>query len=175
PGVLGAIWAVGGISSLIGAAAAGPATRRLGIGPAMLAGLLVSSAAMFLIPLAKGATVIAALLLILQQITGDGAATLYEISQISFRQAIALPRLLGRVNASAQFIGLGATLIGSLSGGWLGERIGVRATLFLGASGMLMSSLWLALSPVRTLRAAPEPVSEPVAEPLEGECSRATH
>jgi MFS family permease len=162
PGVLGTIWAVGGISSLFGAVAAEPANRRIGIGPAMIVGLFLYSLAMFLVPLAQGATLIAALLLILQQIAGDGAATLYQINQVSLRQAITPERLLGRVNASMEFLRLGATLAGSLLGGLLGESIGVRATLFLGAIGTLLSTLWLVLSPLRALRAAPAVIVEPL-------------
>jgi MFS family permease len=74
-GILGTIWAVGGLSSLVGAVFAGPATRRLGIGPAMILGLTMFSIALLLIPLAQGATLVAALLLISQQILGDGAMT----------------------------------------------------------------------------------------------------
>jgi predicted MFS family arabinose efflux permease len=161
-GLLGMIWAVGGISSLIGAIAAEPVTRRLGTGPAMIIGLLLSCIAMLFIPLAQGATLGAALLLILQQISGDGAATLYEINDVSLRQAIAPKALLGRVNASAHFLRLGALLAGSLLGGLLGEVMGVRTTLFLGAFGALLSTLWLVFSPVRTLHAAPAPPIESV-------------
>jgi MFS family permease len=152
PGILGTIWAVGGISSFAGAMAAGPVTRRFGIGPAMVMGLLLYGVAMFFVPLARGATLIAASLLVLQQIVGDGSATVYQISQVSLRQAIAPERLLGRVNASTQVLALGATLAGSLVGGLLGEKIGVRATLFFGAAGMALSGIWLALSPVVGLR-----------------------
>ena len=154
PGILGTIWAVGGISSLIGAGATESTTRRLGIGPAMIAGLLLFGIALFFIPLARGTTLTAALLLVLQQISGDGAATSYQINQVSLRQAITPERLLGRVNASAEFLRLGATLIGSLLGGLLGEMIGVRTTLFLGAFGTLLSTFWLVFSPVRGLRDA---------------------
>ena len=42
-GILGTIWALGGLSSLIGAVSAGPATRRFGIGPAMILGLILYS------------------------------------------------------------------------------------------------------------------------------------
>jgi MFS family permease len=162
PGILGTIWAMGGISALIGAVVTAPVNRRFGIGPAMIVGLLVTGIAMFFIPLAQGATLTAALLLIMQQLWGDGAATIYQINQVSLRQAITPERLLGRVNASAHFLGLGGTLVGSLLGGVLGEMIGVRMTLFIGAFGMLLSTLWLLLSPVRALRAAPGAHVEPV-------------
>ena len=155
PSVLGSIWAVGGVSSLIAAATAGLATRRFGIGSTTILGLAVASMAMFLIPLAQGAAIGSVVLLISQQILGDGPATLYQINQVSLRQAIAPERLLGRVNASTEFLRLGATLVGSLAGGWLGGVMGVRQVLFYAAAGSLVSTLWLVVSPVRGLRVIP--------------------
>jgi predicted MFS family arabinose efflux permease len=103
PGILGTIWALGGISSFIGAVAAGPATKRFGTGPAMVAGCLLSGMAMGFVPLAQGTTLTAALFLILQQLLGDCAATIYQINQVSLRQSITQKRLLGRVNARRSF------------------------------------------------------------------------
>ena len=155
PGILGMIFAVGGVSSLLGALVAGRTARRLGTGPAMVSGVLLMGLSMLFVPLAQGATVVAALLLLAQQLMGDGAFTVYEINQVSLRQAITAERLLGRVNASIRFAGLGAMLVGALVGGLLGETIGLRATLVVGAGGMSLGALWLLLSPVRSLRAAP--------------------
>jgi MFS family permease len=152
PGILGTIWALGGISSLVGALATDPTSKRFGIGPAMIAACFLSGLAMIFVPLAQGATLSAAMLLILQQLLGDGAATIYQINQVSLRQAITPERLLGRVNASAEFLGLGAMLAGSLLGGLLGGIIGVRTMLFFSAFGTMFSTLWLVFSPVRGLR-----------------------
>lgn len=156
PGILGTIWALGGISSFIGAVTTDAVIKRFGIGPAMVAACLVSGLAMFFVPLAQGATLTAALLLILQQLFGDGTATIYQINQVSLRQAITPERLLGRVNASAEFLGLGATIAGSLLGGFLGGIAGVRTMLFFSAFGTMLSTLWLLFSPVRRLRTAPQ-------------------
>jgi predicted MFS family arabinose efflux permease len=154
PGVLGMIWALGGISSLVAAVFATSITRRLGAGPVMVLGLLFSGIGMMLIPLAKGATLASMLLLIASQLVGDGAMMVYRINKMSLQQSIAPPEMVGRVNASMQFIGIGATLAGSILGGALGETVGVRTTLFIGAFGILCSMLMLALSPIRKLRDA---------------------
>ena len=69
-------------------------------------------------------------------------------------------RLLGRVNASVRFVSWSAMLAGTLLGGLLGELVGPRATMLVGALGALPAALWLAGSPVRRLArmpAAPEP------------------
>jgi MFS family permease len=151
PGILGMIWAVGGISSFLGASLTPYLTRRLDPGPAMVAGLALYSVSLFFIPLASGATVLSAIFLIIQQL-GDGFYVLYEINIVSFRQEIISERMLGRVNATLRFVALGATLVGTLLGGLLGESLGVRTTLFIAAGGTLFASAILAISPIGKLK-----------------------
>jgi len=151
PGVLGMIWAVGGISSFLGAAFAPRISRRLGSGPAMVLGMGVFGVASLFIPLASGATLLSAAFLIAAQL-GDGFYILYEINLVSLRQSITAEHMLGRVNATMQFINLGAILAGSLLGGLLGQVLGVRPVLFIGASGTLLAAVALALSPIRSLK-----------------------
>ena len=160
PGILGMTWGVGGISSLVGAMLATRLTRRLGIGRAMVLGLLVGSLTGFLIPFAPPATVLAVVLLIVAQL-GDGADTIYQINELSLRQAVTPERLLGRVNASMHFVEQGAMLLGAVTGGVLGDAIGVRPTLLVGTSGVLIVAVLLAFSPLQTITApdTPEPVA----------------
>ena len=162
-GILGMIWAIGGVSSFLGAVYAPRLNRRLGVGPAMVAGLTVSALSMFLIPAAQGATLLSAILLILPQLTGDGAHTVYSINETSLRQAIAPERMLGRVTASIQFVGQGAMLTGALVGGLVGEAIGVRQTLALAALGTLLTALALGRSPLRRVQETPTAPVEPLA------------
>jgi MFS family permease len=162
PGVLGMIFAVGGVTSLGGALTAGPIARRLGIGPALVLGLLFSGFGVLLVPLAHGATFLAGALLVAQQVITDPAHTLYDINQMSLRQTITPDRLLGRVNASLEFAGMGATLVGALAGGFLGEQLGLRSTLFAGTAGTFLAALCLRLSPVYAAENKPrEEPSEP--------------
>jgi hypothetical protein len=94
----------------------------------------------------------------------------YNINQVSLRQAITPHRLLGRMNASMRFLVWGTMPIGSLIGGLLGEVIGLRMTLLVAALGTFLSVLPVLFSPVRTLKEQPAPVDEetstPVAQPL---------
>ena len=50
---------------------------------------------------------------------------------------------------------LAAWGVGGLLGGLLGTTLGLRPTLFAGALGVTLSSLWIILSPVRGLRQPP--------------------
>jgi MFS family permease len=151
PGILGMIWAVGGISSFAGAALAPRLTHRIGPGRLMIAGLAIFGVSQMFTPLASGASLLSAAFLIIQQ-TGDGFFTVYEINRVSLVQGLVAERLLGRVNATIRFLGLGAALLGALLGGLLGETLGVRATLVVGACGTLLAALALAASPLRSLK-----------------------
>jgi MFS family permease len=161
PIILGPLFALGGISAFLGALLAERLTRRWGVGRTLLGGLLLSGLATLLVPLAGGPLLLALGLLAASQLLGDGAATIYEINQISLVQAMTPDRLQGRINASNRFIEWAAMLLGLLVGGVLGQTIGLRLTLFVAAAGGLLSGVWLLFSPARRLRSYPAPAEEP--------------
>ncbi len=117
----------------------------------MVIGMGVFGLSSLFVPLASGATLLSAALLIAAQL-GDGFYILYEINLVSLRQSITSEHILGRVNATTQFINLGATLVGSLLGGLLGQAVGVRPVLVIGAGFTLLAAMALALSPIRRLK-----------------------
>lgn len=153
-GVLGMIFAVGGVSSLIGALVAGRAAGALGIGPAMAAGVLFMGLSMLLVPAAQGATLVAAALLLGQQITGDGMFTVFQVNEMSLRQSVTDDRMLGRVNAFMGIMEQGFLLAGTLAGGALGEAAGLRPTLIIAAGALVAGAAMLYASPVRAVRRA---------------------
>ncbi len=161
PGVLGVIFAVGGASSLVGAAVTPAFVRRIGVGPTMIFGLLFAAAGQALIPFAREANAVAVGLLVGGQLVTDPGAVLFEINGVSLRQAVTPPELLGRVNGSIRFGEFTLMIAGTLIGGVLGEYVGLRAALIAGAVVFFAAAVPLVLSPVRTLRAAPEPLAEP--------------
>lgn len=81
-------------------------------------------------------------------VTSFGQA-LYNVAQISYRQALCPPELLGRMNASIRFLVFGALPLGGLLGGLAGERLGVHATLWLCGIGLAMTPIPLLASPLR--------------------------
>jgi MFS family permease len=157
PGVLGLIYAVGSVGGLAGAIVVSRVAERLGVGRAIWSAILLGSVAGLLVPLAARPLAFALpLLIVAQSLTGFGS-TIYNINQVSLRQTITPDRLLGRMNASMRFIVWGTIPLGSLIGGFLGQGIGLRPTLLIGALGSLLSVLWVLFSPVRSLRSQPEP------------------
>ena len=148
PGLLGLVYAIGGISSLAASVFAGRINQRLGVGRAMVIGLILAACGILFMPLAHGAGIVALLLLIGQQLVGDGGATIFEINQVSLRQSLAPPDLLGRINAGSRFAALGGLLLGTVAGGVLGQAAGFRLTLVIGALLMLTGALAILRSPV---------------------------
>jgi len=155
PGVLGMIFAVGGVSSFLGAAVAGR-LPRFGIGAVMVASLLLAALGAAFVPLATAANLAGVVLLVGQQLVSDAALTIYEINQVSLRQAITAPQVLGRVNASVRVSEMGAVLLGTIAAGYLGGAIGLRSTLWLGVAATALAAIVLALSPVRAVARMPE-------------------
>jgi len=155
PGVLGMVFAAGGLSSLGGALLAGRLPPWLGTGPTLALALLVAGVGQVFVPLAAGATLAALALLVANQLVTDSATTIFEVHQVSVRQALTPGRALGRVNASIRVVGLGAMLAGTLLSGLLAETLGPRAALYVGAAVMLVAGGWLLASPLRKLDALP--------------------
>jgi hypothetical protein len=153
------IFAVGGVSSFLGAMIAG-CLPRFGIGAVMVASLLLAAIGEAFIPLATAANAVGLIFLVGQQIVTDSALTVYDINQVSLRQAIAPAHVLGRISASVRVTEIGAVLFGTIVAGYTGETVGLRATLWAGVGLSLVAAVALALSPVRVVRRIPETVVE---------------
>ncbi|MBE7518812.1 MAG: MFS transporter [Thermoflexaceae bacterium] len=152
PGLVGVIFAVGGVSSLFGAGLAGRAARRFGVGPAMVCGLSVAAVASLCIPLAPDSSLTGIAFLVAQQLFGDAADTVFDINEISLRQALVPARLLGRIEASIRFLSLGVMLLGALAAGVIASQVDLRAALVTGTMGMAAASLFVLFSPARQVR-----------------------
>jgi len=81
----------------------------------------------------------------------------YNVNQVSLRQAITPHQMQGRMNATMRFIVWGTIPIGELLGGYLGSTIGVRETIWIGFIGGAFAWLPLLIGPLLTLREMPVP------------------
>ena len=115
PIVLGVILAMGGVGALFGSLWAPRIARRVGIGPALIVAQALTGVARLLVPLAGGP-----LLLICSEFLLGMMRALFNVTQISLRQAITPPDWQGRVNASIGFLLWVLTPLGALAGGYLG-------------------------------------------------------
>jgi MFS family permease len=158
PGLLGITFASGSVGFLFGALLPGRVTRRFGLGPAIIGGLLLVGLSDLLVPMAGASTAIAVTttILIVAQILFGLGFVVFNTGQVSLRQAITPDRLQGRMNGTMSFITEAVVPLGGLLGGGLGEVIGLRSTLWLAAIGEILAVLWLLLSPMRSLHSRPE-------------------
>lgn len=163
PAVLGITIAAGGVGALAGALLSSRLERRFGVGKTLVGSLLFNAALSLLLPLAGGSPLQAALMLIIMQIFGDAAMMVYGIHSLSLVQSMVPNRLLGRVNASFGFVGMGVAPLGALVAGVLGTAVGTRPTLLIAVLGGLLTALWASRTPLRKLASLPanhEPVPE---------------
>lgn len=153
PFMLGLIFVAGGLGSIPGALLSVRVAERFGIGPATIGCWFLSAATLLAIPLAGGTfavPVLAAAMLL-----GGITNTIANIQQWSLRQIVTPDELQGRVTASHRFLVYGAMPIGALLGGVLGDAIGLRTAILIGAVGVVASPLWSVFSPLLRLREAP--------------------
>ncbi|HEV7525238.1 MAG TPA: MFS transporter [Acidimicrobiia bacterium] len=164
-GLIGIIFTLGNVGALVGAVTTARVTRAVRLGPAIMLGMLVSSLAMLLIGLAP--TQHAAVYFVVAWLVFGFGGTLYNIDQVSPRQAITPHGLQGRMNASMRFMVWGTMPFGSLAGAALGSALGLRPTLLVGGIGGLLAVLWVLSRPVLALREIPSPELEPESEPAD--------
>lgn len=146
---LGLLIATGGVSALAGAFLAERVVQRFGLGRTVAVGLFMYGATGLLIPLAGGSVALALSLLFLSQLIGDASVSIYFIAEMSLRQSLVPANLLGRTNASIQFLSQGIAPVGALLAGTLGGLIGLRLTILIGVLGVMLAGTWLLLSAVR--------------------------
>ena len=172
---IGIILAVGNLGILAGALLSRRIGARLGVGRAIVVMAVVSGAGVMLFPLATILPPIPISILGLFIATFGG--TVFNVNQLTLRQAVTPPEMLGRMNATVRFVAWGSLPVGGLAGGVLGTVIGVPATLWVGAIGCALAFVPILWSPVARVRDIPgEPTSaagvgaamaeEPTLDPL---------
>jgi MFS family permease len=153
PELIGVVLGIGSIGFLVGALLPARVQRLIGLGPAIVVSAFIEGAAFLLVPLAPRSSPIP--FLVVAQLVMGMAVVVYNVSQVSLRQAITPDRLQGRMNATMRFLVWGTMPVGAVIGGYLGGAIGLRETLFVGTIGEALGFLFVLFSPVRSLRTMP--------------------
>ena len=159
PAEVGTIGGIGGAGVLLGALIANRVQLRLGVGRTIILAAASYGPVALLFPLATPET--GFWLIAIALFVGGVLNVIYNVSQVSLRQAITPEHFLGRMNATMRFLVWGTIPIGSLIGAGLSEVIGVRPTVWVGAVLSFLPFLPVFFSPVRHIRTIP--TEEPVA------------
>jgi len=159
PAVIGLAFTLGNVGALTAAFTSKRISSLLGVGPTIIAASILGGPMFLLIPFAPHG--IAALAVIgPAMVVGTFTNVLYNVTQVSLRQAITPERIQGRMNSVMRFIVWGTIPLGNLAGGALGTWIGLKQTLIVGGIGCCLPFLPVLFSPVRALREMPEPAGE---------------
>jgi MFS family permease len=158
-GVIGATLSIGAAGSLAAAFSSRRISGRFGIGPTSIVAAFLWGPSFLLVAVAPPGNRAVPILVAAQLVAGF-SVVLYNIVQVSYRQAICPPRLQGRMNSVMRFMVWGTIPIGTLAGGALGSTVGLRQTIAIGAVGVTLSAFWLVFSPQRHLREMPEPIHD---------------
>lgn len=131
PAQLGLVFAAGGVGAVIGAFIVGWVVRRLGVGGSLAASnLLVGiSFGSWPVALLGGALpVLCALTLV-----GGLCDSVYNVGQVSLRQAVTPDHLQGRMTATLRTLFWGAWPLANFAGGIVAGRLGAPATIVIGS------------------------------------------
>jgi MFS family permease len=158
PPTVGLIGGLGSIGVLLGALLAGRIAARFGIGRTILWSMALSGPPTLLAAAAQPSTAIPVLVssIFLASLVG----VVYNINQVSLRQAITPERIQGRMNATMRFLVWGTIPIGQIVGGILASTaLGARGALAVGGVLSCVAFVPILFSPVRSLNRIPTPES----------------
>jgi predicted MFS family arabinose efflux permease len=143
PLAIGLVICAGGIGSFIGALVAERMASRFGLGPLLVVGMAVGSAAALLIPLSELLGPLAMPSLVVHQLIGDAFLSVYLIHALSLRQRVLPMEVLARAGATFHVATGLALPVGALAAGPLADAIGTSAAMWIGAAGGLTAALAL--------------------------------
>ncbi len=155
PGVLGMIFAVGGVSSLVSSLLAERITSRFHFGLVMLVALALVPIGAICMPLTVSVGLVGVVLLTANQLITDPGWALWEITKVTLRQSVTPEHLLGRTNATMRFLEFAAALAGAGLAGLLGSVTGPQEILFLATAILSLPVVMVALSPVARMPRPP--------------------
>lgn len=153
---LGIVFSAGAIGGLLGATLTPRVAKLIGEGRVIVVSAFVSGIAFGMVPLASVLHGVSAVpLLAVGEFCSLFCILVYNITQVTLRQRLCPPRLLGRMNASIRCLVWGVMPIAALISGVLGGAIGILPTIWIGFAGGLLAGLFVLFSPLPGMRELP--------------------
>jgi len=159
PTKIGVVTALATSGFVVGAMINERVARRVGVGRMIAYSGLLSSLTLVAIPAAPFAYAVP--IVVVGGLVGTTLGFFANVNQLTLRQAITPPRLLGRMNSVVRCMYWGTIPAGSALGGVAAGAIGLRHTLLVSAIGATIACIPIAVSPIRLLRELPDAEPEP--------------
>jgi MFS family permease len=151
PAAIGLAFMFSNVGPLIAAFSSNRIAGRFGAGPTIIGAAMLGGPMFVLVPFAPHGN--AALAVLAPAfLVGGFMGVLYNVTQLSLRQAITPERIQGRMNSVMRFIVWGTIPLGSLTGGVLASATNLKLALVVGGVGCTLSFLPVLFSPVREVR-----------------------
>jgi MFS family permease len=112
-------------------------SRRIGPGPCLILGFAICGVGWLLLAVAPANAWGVAAFALMLMLFSTGAVFIF-INFLSLRQAVTPAPLLGRMTSTMRWLILIPAGPGALLGGWLGEHVGLRASLAVAGGGALL-------------------------------------
>ncbi len=139
-----------GVGGVVGGDFAERAAIRFGMGRAIMGSTILLSIGHVAAPLALGGSCVTVPLLCGAGVLASIGLVISTVSQTSLIRQLVPAHALGRVSAAQQVVVMATVRFGAVVGGMLGESLGLRFTVGLGAVGTIIATLSLLLSPLMT-------------------------
>jgi len=158
-GLLGVIAGFGSVGLVAGSLVSSRFSNKFGVGRLMAYGLVIAGVGWLVIPVVSGSLVLVVPVIVVSVIALEAGVIIYSIQQVSLRQAVTPDRLRGRMNSIFLVVSRLAIPVGALLGGFLGEQIGVRNTLFVAGFGVGSSAIWVVVFGIWRVHSLPNSAS----------------
>jgi MFS family permease len=156
PAFFGTVMGLASIGFLVGAALSNRLPRAIGLGPTIAVSAALGSPAMLLLAMTPAALDGAAVTLFAGWFVVGLAQVVYNVAQVSLRQAITPLEMQSRMNATMRFIVWGTIPVGFVMGGVMASVMPVREAMVIAAVATFASIVPVLISPVRSLREIPQ-------------------
>ncbi|MDE2386431.1 MAG: MFS transporter [Actinomycetales bacterium] len=152
--IYGLMFTAGAVGGLIGAVSAPKLGKWIGEGNLVIAAITLCGVAGFAFPLAAivGNPAVGIPLIIVAEGLISFTGLVYNITQVSARQALCPEHLLGRMNASIRFFVWGVMPISAISAGALATWFGIIPVMIVAAIGAACAGLFVFFSPLRGMK-----------------------
>ena len=145
-----------GLGSILGGMAGPPISKRLGLGPALILGIVITSIGWLSLLLLEGRLPSIALFACMLLCFSWGATLLF-VNFLSLRQAYTPTDLLGRMTTTMRWLITLPAGPGAILGGWMAEHIGMRSSLLCAGLGTLIVAIVAYVRPrLRSIKKLPE-------------------
>ena len=149
---LGLLLSAGALGGVLGALTRPAWITRLGIGRCIVITNIVGVSALLAQPASVHVPFTAAWVIACSGVVSSYFITIYNVTQMSLRQEICPPDMLGRMNAIFRFAVWGVMPLGSFVAGIIASWVGVEATMYIFTAASIAAGIAMGFTPAARIR-----------------------